>query len=346
MDALTGRPQILKQANLSLIRKVIRSKENATRAEIAEETGISSTTVRSLLTEMMENGELESVGYDESSGGRKAERYRFRPERYHAAVFCMTDDEAHFLLVNTCGEIVKERPMEIVENDFLGAVVSCLDGVGKEYELKAMGLGVPGVVEGLNYWKKTLKDETLRRIDIGEVIARRYGLPVVMENDLKATTIGFGRCYQSSYPKENPENTNMAYVHFRGSCISAGFLADGRILRGHNNFAGELGLLPAPDGRVLDECLAEAMGELEYINLVAHTLGWICAILDPQYIALGGPDFPRECLGPIGTALSSLLPHSMIPEILYAPDMWHDYHTGMAYLTVAKMFDEVQLVKE
>lgn len=346
MDALTGRPQLLKQANLSLIRKVVRARENATRAEIAQETGISSTTVRSLLAELIESGELESVGYDESSGGRKAERYRFRPERYHAAVFCMTDDEGRFLLVNTCGEVVEERLLNIVEDDFLGAIVACLDGLGKEYELKAIGLGVPGVVEGLAYWKKTLKDETLRRIDLGEAVAQRYGLPVVMENDLKATAVGFGRCYQSSYPDENPENTNMAYVHFRGDCVSAGFLANGRIVRGHNNFAGELGLLPTPDGRVLDECLAAPLGELEYVKLVANILGWICAILDPQYIALGGPDFPRDCLGPIVGALSALLPHNMLPEILYAPDMWHDYYLGMAHLTVGKMFDEVQLVKE
>lgn len=92
MDTLTARPRVLKQANLSLIRKVLKAKGTATRAEIAYETKISSTTVRSLLSEMMQNGEIESVGYDESSGGRKAERYGFRPNRYYGAAFCITGD--------------------------------------------------------------------------------------------------------------------------------------------------------------------------------------------------------------------------------------------------------------
>lgn len=92
MDTLTARPRVLKQANLSHIRKVLKAKGTATRAEIAYETKISSTTVRSLLSEMMQNGEIESVGYDESSGGRKAERYGFRPNRYYGAAFCITGD--------------------------------------------------------------------------------------------------------------------------------------------------------------------------------------------------------------------------------------------------------------
>lgn len=73
MDTLTARPRLLKQANLSQIRRVIKRRGTATRAEIAGETQISSTTVRSLLAEMMENGEIESIGHDKSSGGRKAD---------------------------------------------------------------------------------------------------------------------------------------------------------------------------------------------------------------------------------------------------------------------------------
>lgn len=43
MNQLTARPKLLKQANLTLIRKVIKAKGTATRAEIAMETKISST---------------------------------------------------------------------------------------------------------------------------------------------------------------------------------------------------------------------------------------------------------------------------------------------------------------
>ena len=103
MDTLTARPRVLKQANLSLIRKVLKAKGTATRAEIAYETKISSTTVRSLLSEMMQNGEIESVGYDESSGGRKAERYGFRPNRYYGCLLYTSNKGYSFVLIRPCG---------------------------------------------------------------------------------------------------------------------------------------------------------------------------------------------------------------------------------------------------
>lgn len=346
MDVLTARPQLLKQANRSLIRRAIKNAGTATRAEIAEETRISSTTVRSLLTEMMENGEIESMGYDESSGGRKAERYRFRPDCYHAAAFCMTDDEVHYLLINVCGEIVEKDRLSVLDGDVEGAVFTCMDDLTHRLKLRAIGLGVPGVVEGGRYWKKRPADEDLRQMDFGERLTRRYGLPVVMENDLKATAIGFGRCYRERYPDEDPESTNMAYLSFENGCASAAFLVGGKIVRGHSNFAGEISLIPMEDGSLCTCSFTDELDDLEYVKKVAGILVWICGILNPQYIALGGPSLRDRCIGQIGDELYALLPRKMCAEILYAPDMWRDYHLGMAQLTAAKMFDAIQIIKE
>ncbi|MDO4275684.1 MAG: ROK family protein [Eubacteriales bacterium] len=346
MDSLAGRPKLLKQGNLTLIRKVIMGKKTATRAEIAEETKISSTTVRSLLAEMLENGEIESIGYDKSSGGRKAERYRFRPERYYGAAFCISDEQMYGLLVNVCGEIVEKRKLEVINNSYEETIVSFLDEEMEDKEIKSIGIGVPGVVEGGCYWKKRLDDDRLYKVVIGENLAQRYKLPVILENDLKAIAIGFGRCYLNEFPGEVPDNINMAYLHFAKGCISAGFITGGKIVRGYSNFAGELGLIPMNKGKLLDECMAEDMEDGEYVDYFIRIISWICAILNPQYVALGGSDFRENCIGPISDGLSSLLPERMTAEILYSPDVWHDYYDGMAYLTAGKMFDEVQFVKE
>ncbi len=345
VDALTARPEVLKQANLSVIRRLLKTRGTATRAEIAEETGISSTTVRALLAEMLERGELESAGYDASSGGRKAERYRFRPDRYHGAAVCMTNVEIHGLVVDSCGEIVEIARLEAGDGDFERAVVAFLDRVTAQREIRAIGLGVPGVVDGRVYWKKRRDCDELYQIPLGELVARRYGVSVVLENDLKAVAIGFGRCYEKEFPQEEPENTNMAYLQFEEGCVSAGFISGGRIVQGSKNFAGELGLVPI-GGTLLDDWVTSAADDAQYIDRIIQIVSWVCAILNPQYVALGGPDMRRECIGPIGDGLSALLPRHMQAEILYAPDMWHDYHDGMAYLTANKLFDEVQFVKE
>lgn len=346
MDMLTARPRLLKQANLSMIRKAIKSRGTATRAEIAEETAISSTTIRTLLREMQQNGEIESAGHDASSGGRKAERYRFTQDRFYGAAFCLTDRQVHALLVNVCGEIVETVMLDAEDGDHQRAIVPFLDELAGRKELKSIGVGVPGVVDRGGFWRKSPTDGVLYRSDIGDALHRRYGLPVVVENDMNATAIGFQRCYEKEFPSEDPESTSMAYVHFEQTCVSAGFIADGRLVRGSCNFAGELGLVLMDGDRLVDESMAGPMDDIQYTSFVVRIVSWICGILNPQYVALGGPALRKDCIGPIGDGLSSFLPKHMAAEILYAPDVRHDYYDGMAYLTARSMFDDVQFIKE
>lgn len=345
MNTLTARPSLLKQANLSLIRKVIRTRNTATRAEIANETLISSTTVRSLLNEMMETGELEGIGYDASSGGRKAERYRFKPGRYHSAAFCISTDKIHALLVNVCGEIVDIKELDILNGDCLTPIITYLDELMSQKEIKSIGLGVPGIVEEGTFWRKN-EQGALISSDIGDIISGKYKIPVIMENDLNATAIGFGRCYEHNYPAENSTNTNMVYLHFEKGCISAGIIAGGRIIRGNTNFAGELGLIPMDNDRYLDECMADPMNDIQYVNLMVHILSWICGILNPQYIVLGGSDLRKDCISAVSDGLLGHLSKNMLAEILYSSDVWNDYHKGMAFLTAGKMFDDIHFTKE
>lgn len=344
MDPLTARPQILKQANLSLLRKTLKDRGTATRSELVAQTGISSTTVRTLLLELMERGEIEAVGRDPSSGGRKAGRYRLRADACFGAAFCIRDSRVECLLVNACGEIVRSAPLEVSDGDTEGAILDCLDALTRRQELKSIGLGVPGAVDGLGYWRKSAGDGDLHRSDLGNTVFKRYGIPVVMENDQNATTLGFGRCYAKEFPQEDPENINMAYLHFEKDCVGAGLIAGGKLIRGFRNFAGELGLVPLDGEDTLDDLMARELDEGAYTRCVIQIVSWVCALLNPQYVALGGPSFRKECLGPIGDGLSALLPTPLFAEILYAPEVLHDYYDGMAYLTAKKMFDEVQFV--
>lgn len=346
MEPLNARPRLLKQANLSLIRKVIKTRGAATRAEVAEETKISSTTVRSLLAELMQNGEIESAGLDESSGGRKAERYRLNPDRYYSAAFCITSRQVHSLLVNVCGDILETTLLDVPDGNQEQAICSCLDSLISRKEIKAIGIGVPGIVDGGRYWKQDPQTYELYQEDIGERLAGKYGLPVLLENDVNATAIGFGLCYQKEFPLENPADTNMAYLHFEDGCVSGGFLAGGRIIRGCSNFAGELGLIPMEQGKTLDEYLGEPMDNAAYTQVVIKIIGWICGILNPKYIALGGPALRKDCISMISDGLYAYLPKHMQPEILHSPDMWSDYYEGLASLTAGKMFDGIQFIKE
>ena len=345
MDAPNAGPGLLRQANLSEIRSFLRERGTATRAEIAEGTRISTTTVRALLRELLEDGEMESVGRDASSGGRRAERYALRRDRYYGAAVCIAEGRMHGLLVDVFGQVVETSLLDAPEGAWTRPVFDFLDGVSARREIRAVGIGAPGVPDGDGFLRKRAREEALYRVDIGRAVRERYGLPVVLENDLIATTLGFGRCYAREFPREDPERANMAYLYFSGGCVRAGFLVGGRIARGFNRFAGELGLVPMLDERPLDEWMAEPMDDARYAARVTHVVGWICGVLNPQYVALGGPGLRRDCVAAVGEGLSALLPGRMQAEILCADDRWHDYDDGMAYLTAERMTDRVRIVR-
>lgn len=346
MTTLPAKPGLLKQANLSIIRRALKNKKTATRAELSEETGISPTTTRALLTEMMGNGEIESAGFDASSGGRKAERYRFQMDKYCGAAFCITDEEVRFLLTNLYGEVTDTAILQIQNDNIEQTIISFLDRLILTKEIKSIGIGVQGVVDGTFFWKKRLHDDELYRVDIGSNLMKRYGIPVILENDLNATAIGFKLCYEKEFPCEKPDQINMAYIHFEKGCISAGFIAEGRIIRGSRNFAGELGLIPVEGGRLLEESLSSCSDDAQYTDRLVKILSWVCGILNPQYIALGGSDLRKSRISSACDGLSAYLPDHMAAELLYSPDVWNDYFHGLAFLTSEKMFDEIQFVKE
>lgn len=343
-DNMIGKPNALKQVNLSMVRRAILEKGSATRAEIAEATKISVTTVRTLLTELQRGEELVEVGFDDSIGGRKATRYKLNESRFFGVALCLDGERVRYLTVNICGEICESGAFE-TEGDTTATICRFLDELCTKTEIRSIGIGVPGVVSGMGYERENASGE-LEHYPIGEVIGRRYPVPVILENDLNAIALGFGRCYLKTFPEERREDLNMAYLHFETGCLSAGFLVGGRIVRGWNHFAGELGLFPMEDDKTLDEVLASPLSDADYASLVSRLVAAVCCFLNPEYVALGGTAFRKSCLPLITECFGGRLPTKMSAEILYAEDRWHDYFGGMAHLTAEQIFADVRLVKE
>lgn len=344
MNHIIGKPQSLKQVNLSLVRKAIKEKGSATRAEIVESTQVSITTVRTLLTEMLADGEIFEAGQDESVGGRKAVRYALNKNRFRGIAFCLYGDQVRYVKTNICGEICDTGSFP-AGMDAVEAICTFLDRLVSEEEIRSIGIGVPGIVDGLDY-RRMNDDGELETISVGGKIEERYRIPVILENDLNAITLGFGRCYLNEFEEEKCSDIHMAYIHFTEGCISAGFLAEGRILRGFRNFSGELGLFPVAESVRLDELMASGLDDRRYALLTAKMIAGVCCVLNPRYVAVGGESFRAECLPLINDSFYGMLPDSMAAEILYAKDKWQDYFSGMAYLTAEQIFSNIKLIRE
>jgi len=115
--------------------------------------------------------------------------------------------------------------------------------------LRGIGVGAPGVTlsgPGVVVWAPGLgwRDLPLKRL-----LTERFGLPVCVENDLNAAALGE---YGFGVARGTP---NLVCLSI-GTGIGAGILIAGKLYRGHNQGAGEVGyLLPDPGylGRRYDE---------------------------------------------------------------------------------------------
>ncbi|MEG2769861.1 MAG: ROK family protein, partial [Oscillospiraceae bacterium] len=199
-DKIMGKPNALKQVNLSMIRRAILEKGSATRGEIVEATKISVTTVRTLLTELQNDNELVEIGFDNSIGGRKATRYKLNENRFFGVALCLDGESVRYLTVNICGEVCESGAFE-TDGDTTAAICHFLDNLCTKTEIRSIGIGVPGVVSAMGYQRKNANGD-LEYNPIGEIISSRYGVPVILENDLNAIALGFGRCYLKAFPKE------------------------------------------------------------------------------------------------------------------------------------------------
>lgn len=118
-------------------------------------------------------------------------------------------------------------------------------------DLSGIGVGVPGQVEqatGVVRLAMNLNIDS-EGFPIGPPIAERYGVRTTVENDVRAAAVG---AYDYLSPR-HPELGTLAYLSI-GTGISAGLVVDGRVHRGRDGMAGEIGHVVVDPGGPLCRC--------------------------------------------------------------------------------------------
>ncbi len=127
------------------------------------------------------------------------------------------------------------------------AVVSGITGIVGELAVAvgmpasgfaSLGLGIPGQVDPLAGRVTHAVNLGLDRLDLTEAIGAAFGIPVHIENDVKAAALGAW----SLHPRmpSAPAADTIGYLNL-GTGVAAGFVGGGRLWRGRRGTAGEIG---------------------------------------------------------------------------------------------------------
>ncbi len=249
----------LRERNRERVIGVLRTLGRTSQADIARTTGLSRTTVSTLVAELRDSGlvfEVDAKAPD-TRGGRPGVQLVLRDSANavlgidfgHSHVQVAVADHAH----NVLAERMSKLDVNHRATDALDASARMVDevlieaGVRRADVIRA-GIGIPGPVDRV---RGTVGSATILPGWLGLRIAtemeERLGLPVEIENDANCGALaelmwGAGR-----------DCSNFAYVK-AATGIGAGLVIDGRLLRGASGTAGEIGHTTLDESGALCYC--------------------------------------------------------------------------------------------
>ncbi|CAL4861100.1 ROK family transcriptional regulator [Microbacterium sp. MM2322] len=217
-----------------------------TRAELIEATGLASATVHRLCARMVAEG-LLAVERDASGIGRPTHRYRPLGEARTVVAIDVTAAVARGVLIDLNGDIRHEEHESLRDAAGLLSASTRLEGIGLLAErlirtavglgtpAQGVGLSVPGVVDADGAVDDSV-ELGWNGVAVRDLIQARTGLPVVVENDANAVTIG-------EWTRGAGQGTGDLAALVFGVGVGAGIVSGDRLLRGAGAAAGEIGYL-------------------------------------------------------------------------------------------------------
>ncbi|MFF3751568.1 ROK family protein [Streptomyces sp. NPDC002018] len=230
----------------SLVFTTVLSHGPLTRLGIARRTALSSAAVTKAVRPLMEAGYLVE-GVDEEARpalGRPANALRVDGGRALFIGVKVTGDEIIAVLADLCCRIRVARHLPLTARD-PGAVLASITGLVQELlteadgfgvEVRGLGLAVSGDVDraaGVVRYSPFLE---WRDIPLAELASTVTGLPVTVDNDVRALTVA------EQWFGAGAGISDFALVTV-GAGIGCGLVVHGRVVSGAHGVAGEIGHL-------------------------------------------------------------------------------------------------------
>lgn len=251
-----------------------------TRSEVAERTGLSAAAVTKAVRPLIGAGYLVEDADDARRAlGRPANPVRVDAGRALFIGIKATGDELIGVLTDLCCRIRVARHLPLTD-PAPGAVLARLSELVRELLTEAEGFGVPVLGLGLAVSGDVDRTEGVvryspflgwRDVALGELARGTTGLPVTVENDVRALTVAeqwFGAGVGLS---------DFALVTV-GAGIGCGLVVHGQVVAGAHGVAGEIGHVAIdPAGRVCHcgnrGCVEAIAADQAILDRITETTG-------------------------------------------------------------------------
>jgi glucokinase-like ROK family protein len=247
--------------NTHLVLKTIYDSLEISRADIARETGLTRPTVSDVVSDLLDTGLIEEVGYGPSTGGKPPILLSVADDSRHLIGIDLASGEFRGAVVNLRGELRRRvsRPLDGQEGQAaLELAYDLIDDLveGAEMPLLGVGIGTPGLMDTVNGVVRWAVNLGWRDLPLRKLLQERYELPVYVANDCHVAALAehtFG---------DNGDADNLVVIKVEHG-IGSGILINGRLFYGDTFGAGEIGHVSVvEDG---EQCRCGNVGCLETV---------------------------------------------------------------------------------
>ena len=253
-DDKSNNPIISCRYNERLVLHLIRTKQSASKANLARMSGLTAAAIGGIITSLQKKGLVEPAGKIQGDMGQPATLFKLVPEGAFGLGLSINRGSIETLITNFIGEKVTskkhemilpepDKVMEIVAQD----IAELREKLGQEYQTRIAGLGVAQPFH-LGAWASEHTNwQSWRNFDITEQLSASCKLPVFGENDANAAALaemvyGLGQTH-----------SDFVYLFFGSSMVTSlgGGIVLGKEFRsGFTGNAGDIGLMPCPPGKL------------------------------------------------------------------------------------------------
>ncbi|MBE0683043.1 MAG: ROK family transcriptional regulator [Anaerolineales bacterium] len=246
MPKKTADQVFVREHNLSSVLRLIHTQSPISRAKLAVITGLNKSTVSSLVDELLSRKLVHETGSNSGGAGRPATLLEMNPQAGLIIGVELGVDFVSVAVTDFLGNILWRRREDANPNEDQDKMINQTLRIvkeamtaGKQKNTRFIGLGLatPGTVdlkEGVLIFAPNLH---WRNVPFGKIFTEHTKLRVFVENDANAAAIAehlFGTARHCQ---------DFLFV-FAGVGIGGGLFLNGRLYRGKNGYAGEIGHSP------------------------------------------------------------------------------------------------------
>lgn len=231
----------MKALNRMLVIDQIRKAKQITRSQISQRTGLSMSSLTTIVNSLIHEELVYEVGETKSRGGRRPVLLRFNADYGYVVGIKIAPSRLHICRSNLEAEIVRQEVIEITSscsNERINELL--IEGIKKVKDdcppdqlFCGIGIATSGLIDGET---KTVVYSPI----VGwnnysfNYLAEEFNVPVLVDNDANVFALGHIWSHQGShYP-------NFIGV-LVGDGVGAGIVINGHLYRGEFGGAGELG---------------------------------------------------------------------------------------------------------